>query len=79
MGGDFRVELLRLPASKYDKHDQQGKAAFNERNPKTTKNQQQGAMKEPKQKYDTTRRKAKRGQEKSLDTHCYWFKTHKGL
>jgi hypothetical protein len=37
---------------KYDKQDQQGKAAFNERNPTRTSNksQWQGAQEDPKQK-----------------------------
>jgi hypothetical protein len=39
---------------KYDKQDQQGKAAFNERNPHTTQQQEpwQGAQADPKQKQD---------------------------
>jgi hypothetical protein len=38
---------------KYDKQDQQGKAAFNERNPHPTSNksQWQGAQEDPKQKH----------------------------
>jgi hypothetical protein len=40
--------------SKYDKQDQQGKAAFNERNPHMTQQQEpwQGAQADPKQKQD---------------------------
>jgi hypothetical protein len=43
---------------KYDKQDQQGKAAFNERNPHM--NQRQGAQADPEQKQD--RAKTEHGQ-----------------
>jgi hypothetical protein len=47
---------------KYDKQDQQGKAAFNERNPHMTQQQEpwQGAQADPKQKQD--RAKTEHGQ-----------------
>jgi hypothetical protein len=56
------VEFLRSLTLKYDKQDQQGKAAFNERNPHMTQQQEpvQGAQANPKQKQD--RAKTEHGQ-----------------
>ncbi|XP_060568787.1 uncharacterized protein LOC132727365 [Ruditapes philippinarum] len=51
------VSIMIEGTKKYDTQDQQGKAAFNERNPYTTsiKNQWQGAQADPKQKQDRAR------------------------
>jgi hypothetical protein len=36
----YRLIIVTICAKKYDKQDQQGKAAFNERNPHTTQQQE---------------------------------------
>jgi hypothetical protein len=63
---DVRVRVDKIPKSrskqwsKYDKQDQQGKAAFNERNPtrSSNKRQWQGAQEDPKQKQDRAQGRA---------------------
>jgi hypothetical protein len=46
-------------SAQYNKQDQQGNAAFNERNPNTTQNYPQGAQTDPKQNQDSTQGKAR--------------------
>jgi hypothetical protein len=52
------VFIEKPPVTKYEKQDQQGKAAFNERTPPpwpSNKNQWQGAQADPKHKKDSSK------------------------
>jgi hypothetical protein len=51
--------------SKYDKQDQEGQAAFNERNPQTTKQQEAEARRTPNK--NRTGRKAEHGQDNHIN------------